>query len=93
MQVVALRLTATVPVSEAAAARRRGRPSECSAAQGCVLRRQHGATSPYAAPASSRADDRLDGPAIVEFPESTCVIRPGWSASIDAAGALALVRT
>src|SRR5262249_11513200 len=34
----------------------------------------------------------VDGPAIVEFPEATCVVRPGWSARVDAAGALVLER-
>ena len=35
----------------------------------------------------------VDGPAIVEFPEATCVVRPGWSARVDGAGALVLERT
>jgi N-methylhydantoinase A len=37
--------------------------------------------------------DSLAGPAVVEFPESTCVVRPGWLASVDAAGALVLERS
>ena len=37
--------------------------------------------------------DAFDGPAIVEFPESTCVVRPGWRASLDDAGALVLERS
>jgi N-methylhydantoinase A len=39
------------------------------------------------------AGDELTGPAIVEFPESTCVVRPGWRASLDDAGALVLERS
>jgi N-methylhydantoinase A len=35
---------------------------------------------------------RLAGPAIVEFPESTCLVRPGWSGRIDDAGTLILRR-
>jgi N-methylhydantoinase A len=35
----------------------------------------------------------FDGPTIVEFPESTCVVRPGWRASLDEAGALVLERS
>jgi len=35
---------------------------------------------------------RVDGPAIVEFVEATCVVRPGWSGAIDAAGTLVLER-
>jgi N-methylhydantoinase A len=30
------------------------------------------------------------GPAIVEFKESTCVVRPGWRGAIDGVGTLVL---
>ncbi|HET7314313.1 hydantoinase/oxoprolinase family protein [Salinisphaera sp.] len=33
---------------------------------------------------------RIDGPAIVEFAETTCVVRPGWHGAIDAVGTLIL---
>jgi N-methylhydantoinase A len=39
------------------------------------------------------AGDTLTGPAVVEFPESTCVVRPGWVVSVDGAGALVLERS
>jgi N-methylhydantoinase A len=32
------------------------------------------------------------GPAIVEFKESTCVVRPGWSGTVDGVGTLVLER-
>jgi N-methylhydantoinase A len=32
----------------------------------------------------------VEGPAIVEFAEATCVIRPGWDGEIDGAGNLVL---
>jgi N-methylhydantoinase A len=35
---------------------------------------------------------RLDGPAVVEFAESTLLVRPGWRASVDAIGTLSLER-
>jgi N-methylhydantoinase A len=35
---------------------------------------------------------RVEGPAIVEFPEATCVVRPGWAGAVDAAGTLVLER-
>jgi N-methylhydantoinase A len=35
----------------------------------------------------------IEGSAIVEFPEATCVVRPGWSARVDDVGALVLERT
>ena len=34
----------------------------------------------------------VEGPAIVEFKESTCVVRPGWSGVVDGVGTLVLER-
>ncbi|MGF1471275.1 MAG: hydantoinase/oxoprolinase family protein [Rubrobacteraceae bacterium] len=34
----------------------------------------------------------VEGPAVVEFAESTCVVRPGWNGKIDEAGTLILER-
>jgi N-methylhydantoinase A len=92
VQVVALRLTATVPVSKPPLPAAEGVRPSAPRSRAAYF---DGAWSdvPVRGPGELARDDRLEGPAIVEFPESTCVIRPGWSASIDAAGALALVRT
>jgi N-methylhydantoinase A len=38
------------------------------------------------------AGSEVAGPAVVEFPESTCVVRPGWSGAVDDAGTLVLRR-
>jgi N-methylhydantoinase A len=38
------------------------------------------------------AGSEVAGPAVVEFPESTCVVRPGWRGAIDDAGTLVLRR-
>ena len=35
---------------------------------------------------------RVEGPAIVEFKESTCVVRPGWRGEVDGVGNLVLER-
>lgn len=35
---------------------------------------------------------RVSGPAIVEFPEATCLVAPGWSGEIDGVGTLILRR-
>ncbi|HYM56711.1 MAG TPA: hydantoinase/oxoprolinase family protein [Solirubrobacteraceae bacterium] len=35
----------------------------------------------------------VSGPAIVEFAEATCVVRPGWAGAVDAAGTLVLERS
>jgi N-methylhydantoinase A len=32
----------------------------------------------------------VEGPAIVEFRESTCVVRPGWRGVVDGVGTLVL---
>jgi len=34
----------------------------------------------------------LQGPAVVEFAESTLVVRPGWRATVDQSGTLNLER-
>ncbi|MEN3356743.1 MAG: N-methylhydantoinase [Mycobacteriales bacterium] len=35
---------------------------------------------------------RLAGPAVIEFAESTCLVRPGWSGHVDGVGTLVLRR-
>ena len=35
-------------------------------------------------------DSEVEGPAIVEFRESTCVVRPGWRGAVDGVGTLVL---
>jgi N-methylhydantoinase A len=37
--------------------------------------------------------DLVEGPAVVEFAEATCVVRPGWVAAVDHVGALAMERS
>ena len=39
------------------------------------------------------AGSKVEGPMIVEFLESTCVIRPGWLGTVDEVGTLVLERT
>jgi N-methylhydantoinase A len=34
-----------------------------------------------------------EGPAIVEFAEATCLVRPGWSGHVDEVGTLVLERS
>jgi N-methylhydantoinase A len=38
------------------------------------------------------AGSEVTGPAVVEFPESTCVVRSGWGGAVDDAGTLVLRR-
>jgi N-methylhydantoinase A len=37
--------------------------------------------------------DAVVGPAVIELPEATCVVRPGWTATVDGTGALVLEQT
>ena len=38
------------------------------------------------------AGSRVEGPAIVELREATCLVRPGWAGAVDEAGTLVLER-
>ncbi|HEY4991795.1 MAG TPA: hypothetical protein VII33_06885, partial [Nakamurella sp.] len=38
------------------------------------------------------AGSTVKGPAVVEFPEATCLVRTGWSGVIDQVGTLVLTR-
>jgi N-methylhydantoinase A len=89
VELVNLRLTATVPAerpelqerpAEKATAKRSRRASfDGEWVDVSVLdRRELGAGS------------RVEGPAIVEFPEATCVLPPGWRGAVDAVGTLVL---
>lgn len=42
---------------------------------------------------SMGSGSRVEGPAIVELAEATCVVRPGWSGAVDAAGTIVLARS
>jgi N-methylhydantoinase A len=91
VEVVAVRLVATVAVQ---APEPREPPPDGVAAAG--RRRVHLDGEWVEVDVWARADlgagSHVDGPAIVELPESTCVVRPGWGGAIDAAGALVLER-
>jgi len=92
VQVVSIRLTATVPVDKP----RFPHPAASGAASGRT-RAAHFDGAWQEVPVRRRDElssgDSFAGPAIVEFPESTCVVRPGWRASLDDAGALVLERS
>jgi N-methylhydantoinase A len=92
VELVALRLVATVPVgkpelAEGGAPDRGAAPGEREASFDgewvtvTVHRRE-----------AMGAGSEVHGPAIVEFAEATCVVRPGWSGAIDDAGTLVLER-
>jgi N-methylhydantoinase A len=92
VELVALRLVATVPV---------GRPelSEPAAPAGAPApgRREASFGGEWVRVPVHRRDamgagSPVQGPAIVEFAEATCVVRPGWRGAVDGAGTLVLER-
>jgi N-methylhydantoinase A len=36
---------------------------------------------------------KVEGPAVVEFAEATCVVRPGWRGAVDEVGTLILEKS
>jgi N-methylhydantoinase A len=36
---------------------------------------------------------RVDGPAVIELPESTVLIPPGWTSEVDDTGTIRVTRT
>jgi N-methylhydantoinase A len=92
VQIVNIRLIAAEPVPkpELRLAERRGRGSDRTRAA-----HFDGVWSevPVRMRDEIRSGEVFDGPSIVEFPEATCVVRPGWRASLDHAGALLLERS
>ena len=92
VELVNLRLVATVPVEkpeldepapegEAEVGRREANFDEGTWEEISVLDRER----------MGRGSE-VSGPAIVEFKESTCVVRPGWSGKVDDVGTLILER-
>jgi N-methylhydantoinase A len=91
VQIVNLRLTATVAIAKP---RLTSSPADAAAA---VEGREAYADAAWRRldvfrPDALAVGARIRGPAIVEFPEATCLVRPGWDATVDAAGALVLDR-
>jgi len=91
VQIVSVRVTATVPVTRPDLAGTQRATSESR-----TTRRAHFDGTWYdvdvLTPDNLGAGLLIEGPAIVEFPEATCVVRPGWSARVDDVGALVLER-
>ncbi|HMA45641.1 MAG TPA: hydantoinase/oxoprolinase family protein, partial [Frankiaceae bacterium] len=91
VEVVALRVVATVP----------GRPPELSAPPADPAARR-GRRRALVGDAWAEVEvvpraalgpgDAVRGPAVVDFAEATCVLRPGWTGTVDGAGTLVLER-
>jgi N-methylhydantoinase A len=91
VELVSLRLVATVPGTRPAL---RETPKEHAEETGC--RRANFDGSWTAVPVYDRTrmgtGSKVEGPAIVEFPEATCVVRPEWRGDVDEVGTLVLER-
>lgn len=92
VELVNLRLTATVPVERPAL---HESPPEGGAERG---RREANFDGGWReVPVFDRGmmgeGSEVEGPAVVEFAEATCVVRPGWRGAVDNVGTLVLKRT
>jgi N-methylhydantoinase A len=91
VELVNLRLVATVPRSKpelsGASPRRRERPARRHARLDDGWREVDVHDR-----AGLGVGSRLEGPAVVEFAESTLLVRPGWQATVDKVGTLSLER-
>jgi N-methylhydantoinase A len=91
VDVVALRLTATVEVETPDLAEEPGSGAQPRDERD-VCFGGDAVTAPVYDRATLGAGDELAGPAIVELAEATCVVRPGWTGRVDDAGSLVLTR-
>ena len=91
VQIVSIRLAAAEPVLKPEL-RLPERPGRTSARMRAAYFDGAWAKVPVLIHDEIPSGDAFAGPSIVEFPEATCVVRPGWRASLDAAGALVLER-
>ena len=91
VEVVNLRLTATVRREKPVL--REGDPDgDAEAGRRRVNFEGEWTEAPVLERARMGRGSEVEGPAIVELAESTCVVRPGWAGRVDDAGTLALER-
>jgi N-methylhydantoinase A len=87
-----------VNVRVAAVADRRAEALEAGAAAGSLERGRRrarfsaGVLDTAVVRGEPQPGDRFDGPAVLELPETTVVVPPGWQAARDASGALTMER-
>lgn len=91
VEVVALRVTATVAVERPPLRATRGRDDARLGARSACFDGEWRDTAVLDGAALERGA-AVRGPAVVQWPEATCVVRPGWSGEVDGAGALLLRR-
>jgi N-methylhydantoinase A len=91
VEVVALRVTATVQGAEPSLTEEPGKGAVAAEEREARFGEQ-AVSVPVYDRAALGAGDELEGPAIVELAEATCVLRPGWRARVDEAGTMVLTR-
>ena len=91
VEVVSLRLTASIPTPKPSLRALGPRGGAPSAMRPCYFDKGWHETT-VVEPATLGIGESFDGPAIAAFPDATCVVPPGWSAFVDDAGALVLER-
>ena len=91
VEVVALRLVATAGEATLALRQPEVRP-DAPRSQRLVHVDGDWRTVEVVPRAALRPGDELDGPAIVELDEATCVLRTGWHGRVDEAGSMVLER-
>jgi N-methylhydantoinase A len=91
VEVVNLRVVATVPVSRPKLEETRGRQAGPSDTRRANFDGEW-MDVPVFDRRVMRAGATLEGPALVEFPEATSVVRPGWRGAVDELGTLVLER-
>jgi N-methylhydantoinase A len=93
VELVNLRLVATVDVEKPSP----GEEPEAGSGGSGSTRDTHIDGEWHGTTVLRRADlgrgSRVDGPAVVEFDEATCLVRPGWTGEVDAVGTLVLERS
>jgi N-methylhydantoinase A len=90
-EIVNVRVVATVETAQPSLHEPAGGPAEPA-----ERRRAHFDGAWHDTPVFQRdqlgAGSPVEGPAIVEFAEATCVVRPGWAGRVDEVGTLVLER-
>jgi N-methylhydantoinase A len=91
VELVNVRLVATVPVEKPKPEEPSSKGEEESRCQQADFDGERQEV-PVLARERMGKNSEVTGPAIVEFRESTCVVRPGWKGTVDGVGTLVLER-
>jgi N-methylhydantoinase A len=91
VEIVGLRLVARSPVQRPELAEPEATESPEAVMRGAAFDGETVETAVYDRMALGTGSE-VEGPAIVEFPETTCIVRPGWRGGVEEHGTLVLER-